>query len=300
MAADKTIKAIFDHIEAAIADFGKTIPGIQDSVASGLLEMLKDLETRNGKVLNSVQNLKLIGQIKNKLERLILSEGYKDSVKQFVQAFDVLAALQVQYFSQFNAVFKPSSTLPILKKMAIDQTVNGLIGQGLGVNIVDRIGNMLQQSITTGGSYSSLNDLLLTSVKGTNDQEGILERYSKTITTDAINQYSAQYHEAIAADLGLNWGRYVGSNITTTREFCELLTKKEWVHRSELPTIVEGRINGVQCRLSKSTGLPLGMIPGTDASNFKIRRGGYNCGHQFFWTPDAAVPDQVRSRISNS
>jgi hypothetical protein len=294
MAADQSIKTILKAIEGSVEDFQKGIPEIQKGMLDRLLIELKDLEVRDGKVLNSVQNLKLIGQIKNKLEKLIISEGYKASVKDFIQAFETVSSLQNQYFAQFNAKFKPSKTIPFMKQLAVDTTVNGLIGQGLSVNIVDRIGTILQNNITAGGSYASLNDQLRSSIVGGEENEGMLQRYSKTITTDAINQYSAQYHETIATDLKFNWGRFVGSNITTTREFCDLLTEKEWVHRSELPEIVKGNIDGHQCKLSKSTGLPLGMIPGTNADNFKVRRGGYNCGHQFFWVPDSSVPDNVK------
>lgn len=296
MAADKIIKDILDHIDRSINDFSKTIPGIQEDVAKELLDQIKQLETSQGRVLNSVQNLKLIGQIKARLERLIVSNGYKESVKQFITAFDLVESLQNSYFSLFNAQYKPSRTLPIIKSLAIDSTINGLIGQGLGSAVVDKIGEMLTSSTTTGGSYASLTQQLVNSVKGTSEQEGLLARHSRTITTDAINQYAAQYQSTVAADLGLNWLRYVGSNITTTREFCERLTAKEWVHKSELPTVIHGKIDGVQCKLGKQ-GLPLGMIPGTDASNFQVRRGGYNCGHQAFWVPDSAVPDDVKRQL---
>ncbi len=297
MAADKTIKEILKAIEGSVADFQKAIPGIQADVSEELFNQLKELQVQGGRVLNSVQNLKLIGEIKNKLERLIIRNGYKDSVKQFIAAFDVISDLHLQYFSQFNAKYKPAKTLPFIRDQAVDKTINGLIGQGLQANIIDRVGEILSSNITTGGSYGSLNEQLRASVKGSGDTEGILERYTKTITTDAINQYSAQYHETIAMDLGWDWGRYIGSNLETTREFCELLTAKEWVHRSELPEIVKGHIDGHSCKLNKQ-GLPLGMIPGTDASNFKVRRGGYNCGHQFFWTPDSAVPVDVKARVT--
>lgn len=300
MAADKTIKSLIQHMEDAVASFQKGVPDIQEGMLDSLLSELKDLQTQDGKVLNSVQNLKLINRIQNRLERLIISEGYKDNVKEFIVAFNTVESLQHQYFADFNLKFKPSKTLPIIKEMAVDKTLNDLLGQGLQDNIVDPIHSILTDNVTSGGSYASLTKQLSDSITGTDQTEGILQRYARTYTTDAINQYSAQYHEALAQDLSMNWGRYVGSNITTTREFCELLTKKEWVHKSELPLIVEGDIDGHQCKLSKSTGLPLGMIAGTNADNFKIRRGGWNCGHQFFWVPDAVVPEEIKLRISSS
>lgn len=296
-ASNKYIRDILKTMEDAIESFQTAIPDVQQGLLESLMNALKDLETDNGRLLNRVANLKLINQLKNRIERLIISEGYKDSIREFVKAFDVLGALHIEYFSQFNQKYTPSKTLPIIRQTAIDKTLNDLLGQGLQSNVVDALHGVLTDNVTTGGSYASLAEQLRTSITGTEQTEGLLERYSRTITTDAINQYSAQYHETIAADLSMNWGRYVGSNLTTTREFCELLTKKEWVHKSELPEIVKGHIDGNSCRLSKSTGLPLGMIPGTDASNFKVRRGGYNCGHQFFWVPDSAVPENIKQRL---
>lgn len=297
MPADKTIKALIKHMEDSVESFQKGIPSIQKGALDSLVSQLKDLQTKDGKILNNVQNLKLINTLKNKLEKLIISEGYKDSVKEYMNAFDAVEELQKQYFASFNYKFTPKKTLPIIKEMTIDKTANDLLGQGLQSNVVDRVHDILTQNVTSGGSYASLNAQLTKTMTGDSESDGLLQRYGRTITTDAINQYSAQYHEALAQDLNFNWGRYVGSNLTTTREFCEQLTKKEWVHKSELPKVIEGVIDGHSCKLSKSTGLPLGMIPGTNADNFKVRRGGYKCGHQFFWTPDSAVPDDVRRKF---
>lgn len=297
MAADKTIKTIVRTMEKAIIDFQNKIPSIQAGLMNVLLLELKALETQDGKVLNSVQNLKLINQLKNKLEKLIITEGYKEDVKKFINAFNTVENLQQQYFADFNFKFKPKATLKIIREMSVDKTLNDLLGQGLQSNVVDRIHSILTDNTTSGGSYSSLNQQLRASITGTDETEGILERYSKTITTDAINQYSAQYHEALAQDLNFNWGRYIGSNLKTSREFCILLEEKEWVHRSELPDILKGKIDGHQCKLNKQ-GLPLGMIPGTNSDNFKVRRGGYNCGHQFFWVPDSAVPENIKARLA--
>lgn len=296
MAADKAIKDILQTIDKAIVDFQKGIPAIQSGVLDAVLLQLKDLETNNGRILNSVQNLKLMLRIKNNLERLIISEGYKKQVKEFIDTFNAVESLNQQYFAAFNQKFTPNKTLPIIREAAVGKTLNDLLGQGLQSNIVDPVGDILNQNITTGGSYNSLNEQLRNAILTNGTGEGGLERYTKTITTDALNQYSAQYHDVLAQDLKFNWGRYVGSNMRTTREFCEFLTKKQWVHRSELPRILEGIIDGHQCKVNKQK-LPLGMIPGTTVDNFKIRRGGYNCGHQFFWVPDNAVPENIKAML---
>ena len=111
MAADKTIKAIIATAEKAVTDFQRGVPGIQRGLLDSVLTQLKDLELQGDKVLNSVKNLKLINGLKNKMERLIISEGYKDDVKKFIQTFNQIESLQQQYFSAFNIKFKPSKAI---------------------------------------------------------------------------------------------------------------------------------------------------------------------------------------------
>ncbi len=296
---EKSIKAILSTIDEAINQFQNAIPGIQKLVYDELQPLVKQLQIKNGKLLNNLENLKLIGTLQNKLEKIIISAEYKSSVQKFVDSFSAVSNLNNDYFSQFNKKYKPKNTLPIIKQLAIESTINDLIGQGLSSNVIGPIQKILQQNITTGGSYSNFQEVLRNHILSNETGEGNLQRYTKQITTDAINQYNAQYGETIAQDLQFNWGRYLGSNITTTREFCTLLTAKQWVNKSELPTIIKGNIDGELCKLSKSTGLPIGLIADTNIDNFKVRRGGYNCGHQFFWVPDSSVPEYIKNKFSN-
>lgn len=295
---EQSVKAILSTIDEAISKFQGAIPGIQKLVFEELQPLLKELQVKNGKLLNNVENLKLIGSLKNKLEKIIINAEYKQSVNGFIDSFTNVSNLNNEYFAQFNNKFKPKKTLAIIKDLTVEATINDLVGQGLSSNIIAPIQKILQQNITTGGSYAEFQEVLRNHILTNDTGEGTLQRYTKQITTDAINQYNAQYGEIVAQDLQFNWGRYIGSNITTTRQFCTLLVEKEWVHKSELPAIIKGEIDGEQCKLSKTTGLPLGMIPDTNADNFKVRRGGYNCGHQFFWVPDSSVPKELLSKFA--
>lgn len=294
---EDSVKAILSTIDDAISNFQSSIPGVQKMVYDELQPVLKQLQVKNGRLLNNVENLKLIGTLKMKLQKVIVNAQYKESVKEFLDSYNQVANLNIEYFKQFNDKYKPNKTLPYIRDLAIDSTVNDLLDQGLNVGVIAPIQEILKANITTGGDYSKFQEQIRNHILTNDTGEGSLERYTKQITTDAIHQYNAQYQETIAQDLQFNWGRYVGSNLTTTRQFCALLTKKQWVHKSELPEVVKGHIDDENCKLSKSTGLPLGMIAETNADNFKVRRGGYNCGHQFFWVPDVSVPDDVKNNI---
>ncbi len=288
---------ILKLIQSSIDDFNAGIPGIQKKLYSDLVKELQKLETREGNILSNVNNLKLIGSIRNKLEKIILNDQYIKQVENYIKAFDLVTALQIEYFQQFNKKFYPAKTLKIVREISIEATLNSLTEAGINANVLDPVHDLLRVNITSGGNYPDLLGSLQDKIMGNEKELGGLLKYSKQITTDALNQYSANYHKTVAEDLGLEWYRYVGSNLTTTREFCEFLTKKDYVHKSELPAIIEGLIDGHQCAIYKKTGLPYGMVPGTNVSNFQTFRGGFNCGHQAFAVPTSAVPAE---KISSS
>lgn len=301
MTGDKEIQAIIDRIDKAVTDFQAAVPNIQKDLFREVQSRIQKLEIKDGSILGKVANLKILSEIEAKLERIVLTPEYKEAVKKYIDTFSEIEKLQQKYFAAFNYKFKPSKTIGIIRSIAVQKTVNGLMSQGLQVNVLSRVSEILNSNITTGGSYADLNDQLRNSLLTNETGEGSLERYTKIITTDAVNQYSAQYHEALAQDLDFNWGRYVGSNIKTSRAFCLALTKKEWVHKSELTQVVKGNFQefkDIDGRIYPKTNLPSGMIAGTNETNFKVRRGGYSCGHQFFWVADSAVPAHIKARFS--
>jgi len=295
---EKQIKEILSVIDKSINEFQGDIPAIQKLIMDELIPVVKEFQIRNGRLINNLQNLKLLGTLRNKLKKVIVNARYKQNVENFLNSFDQVGLLQQQYFSQFNKKYKPSNTLPIIKEQAIEQTINDLVGQGMNAIVISSVEEILRQNITTGGFYLDLQRELENHILDNYTGPGSLSKYTKQITVDAINQYNAQYHETIAQDLKFNWGRYIGSLLTTSREFCIHMTDKDYFHKDELPEIIKGNIDGHHLKLGKTTGIPLGMIPGTTPENFKVRRGGYLCGHQVFWIPDSAVPKNIRENHS--
>jgi hypothetical protein len=291
------IKQINTVLERSTARFNKGVKASERSLYLHLLEVLKDFKIRNGRLVNGIENLKKLQGLQARMERLMLTDTYLKEVEDFMKTFKILEDLNRSYFTAVMGQYKPSSTMPVIREIAMQKAANNLIGQGLAVNVAGRIQQLLQDWITSGGSYASLAERIGEDVITSDAKQGILSRYVKTVSTDAVNQYNAQVQETVAQDLNLNWARYIGGLIETSREFCKHLANKDYIHKSELPTIVTGLIDGHQVQLSRYTGLPKGMIEGTDADNFKIRRGGYNCGHQLYWVPDAVVPKALRDKF---
>ena len=138
-----------------------------------------------------------------------------------------------------------------------------------------------------------------------NKGEGILEKYASTVANDTINQYNRQVMETASMDLKMPWRRYVGSLKTTSREWCERMVEKKYIHVSELPVLVKGNIDGHQCKIykktpeNKGTDLPYGLEAGTDAQNVLVRAGGHNCDHSFYPCLESEVPKDILDKFKN-
>lgn len=292
MTANDIIKILDD----ASAAFDESASASQRAMWVEIENILKGLDIKNGIVTQSVANLRAIGALRKKIEKAVLNPKYIKSVDQYLQAFENVSEAQKKYFGAINEnAVLPEKQLGIIRENSVQATIQSLTEAGINANVSQGVQNILKANITGGGSFNDLSqqmrDYILTNEKGI----GSLERYTKQITTDAINQFNGQYTQAITGALGLKWYMYVGSNLTTTREFCELLTKKKYIYEEELTDILSGDIDGHKCEIYKKTGLPMGMIDGTNENNFQVYRGGYNCGHQLLPVAESFVPENLKN-----
>jgi hypothetical protein len=281
---------ITNRITEALARFNKRIPASQRDMLDGVEQELRRLDLNGTRIKPTIANLKIIGSIKNKLLGLVLNDDYLGEVKQFAQAFKDIGRLQNEYWTEIEKDFKPRSILKEIQTQAIDDTVSKLTDSGIGTNISDNIADILRTNVTTGGSYRDLLAQLRESLTDTQKSDGLLTKYAKQITTDALNQYSAQVTNVIASDLNYEWYAYRGSEIVTSRPFCQsMVENRRYFHVSEIPGML--RAEGMYYKDNKTgekkkvelyakTGLPYGFIEGTNPENFFVRRGGYFCGHQ--------------------
>lgn len=297
---------ILKKIDAAISKFQKRIPAIQRAIFADLEDYLKKLDTSNGRIKTTVANLRIINSIKSRLQKIILSPEYIRDVKEFAKAFNEITVLQNEYWRQVESSFKPKTFLKEVRNQAIADTVRNLTESGIGATISEQIATILRNNITAGGSYSELTRQLRESILDTAN-EGSLQKYTKQITTDAINQYNAQYTQAVSADLGFEWFAYQGSDILTTRPFCDAMTDFRYFHISRVPDLLKAKDlyyvkDGQKTKVPiyDKTKLPHGMIPGTNSANFFVNRGGYNCGHQIRPVSAALVPQNIKDETFSS
>lgn len=293
-------KELIKTIEDAIDGFGKKIPKHQQRIYDEIALLVKDLELQGDSIKQSVNNLRIIGNIKSKLESIIISDTYTKDVSDYMKSFDTVTKLQNQYFGSLKAEFKPTPLLKEIRSQSLDATFESLTSNGINAAITDKVQDILRKNITSGSSYTQTMQQLRSFLLSDTGGQGALERYTKQITTDALNQYSAQYTNAVTNDLGLDWFQYTGALIETSRIFCRALIEKKYIHRSELPMIILGKFKefeDLDGEINPKTKLPDGMIQGTNPSNFHIYRGGYQCGHQLIPVDETVVPVYLRNRF---
>lgn len=290
-------EALLNQIEQVSKKFMASVPDVQNQVQNQLIEMAATLKIKGGKLQPSVANLKAINGIIKTLQKFIMTPEYKENVRALLKAYDKIGAIQNSYFKTLDSSFSQPELLAEIKKQTVNSTVDQLLGAGISANLINPIKDILTKNVTSGALFSDLKQQMTDYISTNSTGIGALERYVNQVVTDSLNQYSAQYTQAVTNDLGLNWFMYVGSNIETTRDFCEHLTAKKYVHKSEIPEIISGNIDGYQVELNPKTGLPNGMVNGTTQYNFPIYRGGYNCGHQLIPISELAVPNSIKSKF---
>ncbi len=297
------LQSVIDTLDNAADSFSSIANKEQKKIYEEVITLAKDLETDSqGKVKQSIANLKRLTQIKAHLANLSKDKEWVAGISGFAKYFGVLQKEQNAYYSAHFPQLTLSETAKkkheMMKQLAVQNTMEALMGSGLKANVTDKLNDILLRAVTTSAKFADLQEELRTHLLGKDGGDGAFARYATTYATTALSQFTGQNNKLLTDDLNCEWFIYEGSNKETTREFCQQLTSKRFIHRSEIPTILTGKIDDYQCAIYDKTGLPYGMIAGTTAENFQCNCGGWNCRHQLVPVADAVVPASLRAKFA--
>src|SRR6187549_955518 len=131
---------ILSQINQSINKFQRTIPDSQRLILEELQTKLRRLDLdEKGNIKSTVDNIKVIGSIRNRLLGIILNDDYVKDVKEYVSAFRDVTNLQNEYWKSIEPTFKPRAILKEIRKQAVTDTVNKLTEAGIGTNVADSI-----------------------------------------------------------------------------------------------------------------------------------------------------------------
>lgn len=283
------LNELIELIDSSINNFNDNIPAIERTIFNKVQLSLKDLDLFRGNVKPTIKNLRTINRLKREIEQAILNKKYLNSVSKFEDAFGKVTKLQTQYFASLEAGFEIPAFIGQLQKSSIAASTEALTQAGIKANIAEKAADLIRRNITEGASFSNLNNEMREFLTKTETGVGELSRYSSVITTDALNTYAGEYNQIVSDDLGFEWFIYAGALVEHSRDFCEALVKKKWLHISEFSRITKGKINGKTVSLQ-------GVKKGTNAVNFRSLRGGWNCNHLVSPISTEFVPQSIRKK----
>lgn len=302
---EQIIEEILKTIEDRIDAFNSRMPKVQQDAYAAILELSGDLETQNGRIKPTIKNVKLIAKIKAELSKVIFDDQYAKELDKVVKTYDQITKLQNEYFTNAVGKFTVPGVLKAVQDLAIEGIVDSLGKEAIGVNVISPVRDILVQNVTSGGSKAQFIEQVREYMLGNDKVDGRLVKYTGQIVTDSLNTYSRIYNKILTDDLGFEFYRYVGSIKDTSREFCKSLieAKKDcmpFIHKSQIPEIISGKICGKQLPIYSATGLPYGLKPGTNSANFQDVTGGYWCNHQLLGVPNALVPKALRDQFKGA
>lgn len=293
------INAVAKVMDDGVDAFLEGVEKSQSGMFNKTLAIVKELETDiNGNIKTTVKNLRLLTRVRKTIVDEILTESYQKRVKTFTNQYPAIQSLNNGYFKGIEAAFNPNRELyNQIVQNSIQTTSASLLESGIDQNVIEPIIRIVDDSVSTGATFSDMVDELRLVMKGDPERLGKLMRYSTQITTDALNQFNGIYNETIAKDLDLEWYFYSGGIQKTSRAFCKKFVGK-YFHRKEVEDFGRGKdLDGSSlCGGPTKTNLCTGRIPGTNASSIFRYRGGFQCNDIFKPTLIDAVPKSVINR----
>jgi hypothetical protein len=260
---DRTISTINN-------DLFESLDPTQQTIFEAVKKHIAKMKTEDGKIVFDDSNTEMVNEVEQIIANAIKKSKYPAAVRNYFSDWDTINEFNFQVHRDVNDLSQKELedlVNPIQKGMT-EQTLTGLTGSGVNTNFIEPVRNGIFQNVVAGSTITDLEKYLTTYILGNPNVDGLLSRYVKQVSRDALNQYDGQVNAKIAEDFGLDAFRYVGSLIDDSRPQCRRWVNMRVIQKSDLPE-----------QISWATNNGTGMIPGTNAENFAVFRGGYNCRH---------------------
>jgi hypothetical protein len=280
MAEKSTARSILKLTEKAVAKFTDGVQATQNGILRKINGVLRRLELSGETIKPNSANIRTLRTLRDDLTNIIVNDAYLKKVETFTRNFSRIKRTTDQFYRGFQGFNGNKNVFKDLLAFNLDRTKTSLTQAGINNAVIDPVLELVNNGVTSGMNINDMEAALRTRIIGDSQRLGGLERYSKQITRDALNQYSRNYNESISMDLGLEWYYYSGSIIDDTRSYCVERAGK-YFHKNEVEDVPSDWA---------------GMIPGTNSSTIFTYAGGYNCRHLWLAVMIDVVPRDVIDR----
>jgi hypothetical protein len=296
MPLEKLIQERIDRLESVPEKLITVIDKQEERLFKQILKDLDGLKIVDGKIEASKDNLAKINSILENLKRTLFGSDYLNAIKEFAGEIGSQAKLNNKILEQTIGTFEDSE---MFKATVERSQVNALLLLDEGAvtnNLLQPIAQILTNSIVSNVSFQQAVATLRENMVG---EKSLLGRYSKTIIKDAFSISDRQYNQLISKENGIEFYRYDGGKLKTTRYFCCVRSNKIY-HYKEIsswgskPSLWN---KGDATGCDKLNGG--GMNPDTNTSTIFSYLGGYNCQHILVPIATQYVPQSVKNEAQS-
>ena len=285
-----------NRIETVPEAFAASVKKTQKDIYQEILSLLDSLERDGDKIKISKKNLQIVAKINDDLKQVVFESEYIEAVIDFAGEFDTQAIINDKYFKQAFSGFESSEIGEQIIINAKESAVELLAGAPLDTELFNPIKETLNQSVASGASFKDTLRQIREIAEGSDEVEGRLLQYSKTIAKTSFGVSDRAYTNVISEELDVEWYFYSGGLIDSSREFC-IKRNGKYFHFKEIESWTTDKTSEGN---PNPNGTWPGMIRGTNEQTIFINAGGWNCNHSIMPVGVASVPKEVIQRnISN-
>jgi hypothetical protein len=291
MALKQLIEERIDRLESVPDKLQSAIEKQDERLFKQILSDLGQLETKDGKIVASKSNLAKINGILENLKQTLFGSDYLDSIKEFAGEIATQAKLNNQIMEATVGSFNDDEMFKATVQSSQKNALLLMDESAVAHNFLTPLAEILTNSIVSNVSYTQAVQTLRENMVGEN---ALLSRYAKVIIKDTFSVSDRQYNQLISKAHGIEFYRYDGGKIKTTRYFCcvrsnSIYHYKEISSWGSKPSLWnKGDASGCD---KKQGG---GMNPDTNSSTIFSYLGGYSCQHILVPIATEYVPENVK------
>jgi hypothetical protein len=286
---DSLLNSKNNRLDSVPEGFVNSVSGLESDIMKSIERLVSTLETENGQILLNDRNMSIIENINQTIKNIIFTEEYEKNLTSFIGEFNTQANLSNDYFQIVLDDFEVKPVYKSLLKSTQRNAIQLLNDDAFSQVLINPIKETLESSIVNNVSFADTITNLRYIIEGDETVDGRLISHVKRVAYDSFAVSDRSYTNTIATDLGLEFYRYSGGEIETTRCFCDERAGK-FYHKKE----IEGWGEGVGVG---SCGFPWqGMNTNTDKATIFFYAGGYNCKHSLLPVSAKSVPQADKDR----
>ena len=279
---DELVRRKVKLFEATPENLATTAIKAQREIWNGVADLVQSLEVdENGQIAQTQNNVRKIGEIQTALSQAIAGSEYIDGVRTFLSDIDEGVEITNELTKQIRESFTPPAVAQQILEISKQNAINALAGVAMQSRVTLPFIEQLTAAVASRATLSQTVKALRTVIEGDKDVDGRLLANVRTVanTAQAITDrnYAAQVNEAV----GVEWYRYAGSEIDTTREFCAE-RHGQYFHKKEIESWADENWDG--------------KIAETNSKTIFSNAGGWNCRHSIIAVSIRRVPPEVVQR----